>query len=178
MRYLTTVLSGLTVLAALQSTPAMANGGDAVLGGLIGGAFGAAVGHQIDGRHGAIVGAALGGATGVALATEQRRNERDVTYRREETRYEQPRYEETRYEEEPRYYEERREMIRVQPRYERRVVIREETPVYYAPRPAPIVYVRDRHWHRHHGWDRDRRDHDRGHDRWHNQPRKKRWNYD
>lgn len=167
MRYLTTVLSGLTVLAALQSTPAMANGGDAVLGGLIGGAFGAAVGHQIDGRHGAIVGAALGGATGVALATEPRRYEREVTYRREEPRYE-----------EPRYYEERREVIRVQPRYERRVVIREETPVYYYPRPAPIVYVRDRHWHRHHGWDRDWRDNDRGHDRWNNQPRKKRWNYD
>lgn len=162
MRYLTTVLSGLTVLAALQSAPAMANGGDAVLGGLIGGAFGAAVGHQIDGRHGAIVGAALGGATGAALATESRHYDSNVTYRREA----------------PRYYEERREVIRVQPRYERRVVIREERPVYYDARPAPIVYVRDRHGHRHHGWDRDRGDHDRGHDRWNNQPRKKRWNYD
>lgn len=176
MRHLTTVLSGLTVLAALQSTPVMANDGDAVLGGLIGGAFGAAVGHQIDGRHGAIVGAALGGATGVALATEPRRYNRDVTYRREETRYEEPRYEETRYDE-PRYYEERREVIRVQPRYERRVVIREETPVYYDVRPAPIVYVRDHHWH-HRGWDRDWRDHDRDHGRWNDQPRKKRWDYD
>ncbi len=170
MRYLTTILTGLTVMTAIHSGSVLAND-KAVIGGLLGGAFGAAVGNHINGRNGAIVGAALGGATGVAIATDSQHNNQRH-YDRTRPRYEE-RTIETR--EEIRYREE--------PRYEtRRVIIREEPRVYYRNiQPQRIEYYRpiERHyWHgenrsRHH-WDNYPR-HERGHE---HHGRKKRWDYD
>ena len=58
---------GITImLAALASTPAIAN--DEIIGALIGGGAGAAVGHSIGGRNAAVIGGALGAAAGVAIA--------------------------------------------------------------------------------------------------------------
>ena len=54
------------ILAALATTPALA--GETVIGALIGGGAGAAIGHSIGGRNAAIIGGALGAATGAAIA--------------------------------------------------------------------------------------------------------------
>ncbi|WP_148042288.1 hypothetical protein [Pseudomethylobacillus aquaticus] len=47
-------------------------GGDAVVGGAIGGGAGAAIGSAVGGRDGAIIGGAIGAATGVAITGPSR----------------------------------------------------------------------------------------------------------
>jgi hypothetical protein len=54
------------VAAGTLSTPASA--GDPVLGALVGGGIGAAIGHSVNGRNGAWVGGALGAVTGASIA--------------------------------------------------------------------------------------------------------------
>ena len=144
MTYLKLITGSLVLATAMQAAPAFA--GDPVVGGLIGGAAGAAIGNHVHGRHGAIVGAAIGGATGVLIATEPRHRRYD----------------------EPRTVVQERVVVRETPRYYYREPVRYAEPVYYHPRPQPIVYVREtRHRHHHHGWHRgwDRRDERRDH-RW------------
>lgn len=64
------------LFATLLGAPTMLWAGgrsDAIWGGALGGAFGAAIGSEMGGRDGAIVGGAIGGATGAALATQRDR---------------------------------------------------------------------------------------------------------
>ncbi len=66
------------VVAAIAATVATAtlsmeaSAGDPVLGALLGGGVGAAIGHNINGRDGAWVGGALGAVTGASIAANSR----------------------------------------------------------------------------------------------------------
>ena len=59
---------------------------DAILGGAVGGAAGAAVGNAVGGRNGAIIGSAVGGATGVAITTKNQHEDRPAAPARDEGR--------------------------------------------------------------------------------------------
>lgn len=48
--------------------------GNAVLGGVIGGGAGAAIGSHVGGRNGAILGGAIGGGAGAAIGSNQTRH--------------------------------------------------------------------------------------------------------
>lgn len=166
MNYLKLIVGSLTMVTAAHSAQALA--GEAVLGGMLGGAAGAAIGHHVGGRHGAIIGAGVGGATGVVIANggsrERHYEPREVIRERTVVR-DQPRY----YHQESKHYAQpvyHREPVRyAEPIYYREPV-HHVTPVYYA-RPQRIIYVMDtprrHHPHgRHHGWNRH---HDNHHDR-------------
>lgn len=93
------ILAGVALLLSLSGTQALAGTrNEAIIGGLLGGGAGAAIGHHIHGRNGAIIGGALGGAAGVAIATP-----REVVHERVYVR------------EEPRYYHAPRERVRYRP---------------------------------------------------------------
>ena len=52
------------------SASAFAVDGETLLGGVLGGAAGAAVGQNLGGREGAIIGAAIGGGAGAAIGSQ------------------------------------------------------------------------------------------------------------
>lgn len=66
------------IFGLLSANVALAN--EAVLGALLGGGAGAAVGSSIHGRNGAIVGGALGAAAGAAIGAEQNRYRQPLGY--------------------------------------------------------------------------------------------------
>jgi len=61
-------LAAVATATALFLIPTQAAAADPALGAIIGGTFGAAVGHGINGRNGAIVGGVLGALTGASIA--------------------------------------------------------------------------------------------------------------
>ena len=75
------------ITLSLAATAAQASSTtDAILGGAVGGAAGAAVGNAVGGRNGAIIGSAVGGATGVAITTKNQRQESPAAPARDEGR--------------------------------------------------------------------------------------------
>lgn len=109
------------VVAAIAATVAtgtfstQASAGDPVLGALIGGGIGAAIGHNINGPHGGWVGGALGAVTGASIAANSG-GYYNRGYYGESNTYYQPA---------PAYYGPS-------------VSYYEPAPVYYAP--APVYY--------------------------------------
>lgn len=148
-RKLATVLLAVSTLSAvLVPATAQAHDDDVVIGALIGGIAGAAIGNNMGGQDSALVGAAIGSVAGAAIGSSNSRYEapRPVAYRRAPVVY-----------------------TAVPPAPVRYV------PVVYTPEqvtfPQTVVY-QDRHeWREHrrgrHGWRgyEERRDHGRGHDR-------------
>jgi hypothetical protein len=115
--------------AAAQTDPAV--------GAIIGGTFGAAIGHGINGRNGAVVGGVLGALTGASIAANSRYAPVDYSYEPRATYYAPaPTY----YAPAPVYYSPPPVVYRTAPVFVR--------PAY--PRPpvyAPIVVARPRAWH-------------------------------
>lgn len=159
-------LSPLILAALLTIAPHAAsagNGNDAVIGSIIGGVTGAVIGNGFGGRDGAIVGSALGAAAGVAIATDNNRNQGYNNQQGYQSVHRDDRYRDDR-----RYYDNNRYDNRRDYRYEqRREVVVVESPRHYY-RGNEFVYGvpprydnRDqRNWNRN---DWDGRDHRRHH---------------
>lgn len=113
-------ISALLMAGLMLTAPLVSNageGGNAIVGSVIGGATGAVIGNGFGGRDGAIIGGAIGAAAGVAIATDHRRNDdyRDDDYRYLDSRRYERRDDYNRYD---RYYDGRREVVVVDsPRY-------------------------------------------------------------
>ncbi|MEP7206041.1 MAG: hypothetical protein ABI920_03815 [Casimicrobiaceae bacterium] len=119
----------IATVAATMATAALstqANAGDPVLGALVGGGIGAAIGHSINGVHGAWAGGALGAVVGASAAADSNRYYYGGGYAGPSAYYGPTT---TYYQPAPTYY---------QPA----PVYYEPAPVYYAP--APVYYAPSR----------------------------------
>lgn len=135
----------LVATVAMAGLSTRAEAGDPVLGALIGGGIGAAIGHDINRHGGGAVGGVLGAIVGSSIAADSGRYS-----------YGGPRYYSSPapvyYSSGPRYY------------YEPAPAYYAPPPVYYRPYGATIVY-RDGYRGPHRGYYRDHRDY-RGERHW------------
>lgn len=139
----TKLLASIFLLSGLTAFGGVAQASDQAAGAIIGAGTGAIIGHTIDRGDGAVVGGILGAIVGAAIADDDD-------------------------------YGHRRVVVRQPPRpvYTPPPVVVYETPrvryvpqpVYVNVRPAPPVYVLERHESRRDRWDERRRD--RWDDRW------------
>src|SRR5689334_5857083 len=68
------IIATLAATAAIATVSTRANAADPVLGALIGGGIGAAIGHDVNHHNGAAVGGVLGAITGAAIANDVNRS--------------------------------------------------------------------------------------------------------
>ena len=61
-------IAAIALTAGATLIPTEATAGDPGLGALVGGVFGAAIGHNVNGHNGAVVGGVLGALTGASIA--------------------------------------------------------------------------------------------------------------
>ncbi|MEO5702244.1 MAG: hypothetical protein ABIS17_00600 [Casimicrobiaceae bacterium] len=122
----------IATVAAAMATAALstqANAGDPVLGALVGGGIGAAIGHSINGVHGAWAGGALGAVVGASAAADSNRYSYGGGYAGPSAYYGPST---TYYQSAPTYYQ------AAPVYYEPAPVYYEPAPVYYTP--APVYY--------------------------------------
>lgn len=151
MRFLIPALAALGLSLPLSSQAD--NGGDVVVGTVLGGGVGAVIGHQLGGRDGAIVGGVIGAAAGAAIAQDDHRYGDD----RYDRRYQSNRYDRG-YDDGYAYNDRYQTGYRVYetPRYRERIVV--ESPRHYYRGNEFVYGYPDRDGHRGRGWNDNRWD--------------------